>query len=113
MATYLPKRNEESKGEYNPNLSALYALKGHFGESEAAQICKAANWFGTFWDPVERLTTLDIPTNTIGTFITHARSHGWELKEEAPQESTSKIQLENLFPPEIAACFSRAWWPNR
>tara|TARA_Y100001968_G_scaffold106102_1_gene95972 strand:+ start:1296 stop:1481 length:186 start_codon:yes stop_codon:yes gene_type:complete len=35
------------------------------------------------------------------TLITHARQHGWELKEEDQKESRLKIQLENLFPPEI------------
>ena len=101
MVSCLPLRNEEGRGEYKTNISALYSLKGHFGETEAAAICEEANWFGTFWDPIERLPSVQNPTNSIGTLICLARENGWQLKEEAPQESPSKIQLENIFPPEI------------
>ncbi len=101
MATFLPKRNEMGRGEYPINISALYGLKGHFGGKEAAQICKEANWSGAFWDPLKELPTLDSPTNSIGTFITHARQFGWEFKEDVQQESKLNIKLEDLFPPEI------------
>ena len=101
MVSCLPQRNEEGRGEYRINISALYSLKGFFGETEAAQICLEANWYGSFWDPLERLSSVKNPTNSIGTLITLARQYGWELKEEEEQESTSKIKLEDIFPPEI------------
>ena len=101
MVSYLPRRNEEGRGEYPINISALYSLKGFFGESEAAQICSEANWFGTYWNPLDELPSVKNPSNSIGTLITLARQHGWELKEEDQKESTPKIRLEDIFPPEI------------
>tara|TARA_Y100001968_G_scaffold106102_1_gene95971 strand:+ start:1101 stop:1292 length:192 start_codon:yes stop_codon:yes gene_type:complete len=63
MVSCLPLRNEEGLGEYKINISALYSLKIFFGETEAAQICQEANWFGSFWDPTERLPSVQSPTN--------------------------------------------------
>ncbi len=107
MLGYLPKRNVEGRGERKTCISALFALKGWFGESETAQICTEANWFGNFWDPLKELPSLDHPTNSIGTLIELARQAGWsgdqffKQKWSETQQDKPKIKLEDLFPPEI------------
>lgn len=123
MAQCLPKREQTGQGDYAICISALYALVGHFGTEEAGAICLEAGWESDYWDPIERITTINsTPTNTIGTFIEKARQGGWRLQEEqleaapAPIPMEQPITLEEMFPASVAADLRRITrympWPD-
>ena len=123
MAQCLPKREQTGQGDYAICISALYALVGHFGAEEAGAICLEAGWESEYWDPIERITTINsTPTNTIGTFIEKARQGGWRLQEELleaaakPMPVCRPITLEEMFPASVAVHLRRITrympWPD-
>ena len=96
MLGFVPKREQEGKGERKTCISILFALLGKFDEKETAQICQEAGWSSEFWDPIKEIPTCYEPSNSIGTLVHHARQGGWVHPDDR-----GKIKLEMLFPPDL------------
>ena len=101
MVSCLPKRNETGKGQYNPNIKALAGLIKHFGDSKTAHICEEANWFGTYWKPLDEIPTIHDPKAGIGSVIELARKYGWNGDKHFERKEQQLPMLQSLFPPDL------------
>ncbi len=100
-----PKRSVEGQGERNDCIVILAALKKHFGEVVAADICIKAKWESEYWNPIKQLPSIYDPRADIGCLVWHAKfgkGAKWIYEESKVINKEKKIVLENIFPAELS-----------